>query len=449
MNGLNGQLIVFRYHKKNISSTPNGDIITLLLKIEGTSIILQQFVLVLPQPTMSKAQKTSYEETAPSAMGRASAVARTANTLDETLIAKWTPNREEFMKVTSLQDGNIRGGYWVLNADGASATIAFCFKNKEGRIFGLTTAHLFSTAGRKHDGVGEAVFVFLLRNPTETFFPYVRSDTMLNQMDYEMLEIGEVVAVDKTTDSAIFEVTNDDVKGRVDVLKLLPRSGLGDRELVLPRPSLCPLLSEVGTKCALYGATTRGNLCILETPSLEASDEAAIASDVGFEKESSCNEPATKDGDCGAAYVDVTDGHPIAIHHAMIAYSWPGVQKPNEHVSFGVPLAKIMAKHPNYFGEDTYGSIEVPFNGGEQQHVSDSGIHQRRNGAHSTPSHQVKTFPVKIVKGNVEELLQERQTNPYANAKKLDRSNARKTVSGQIYHWGHVKIGHMRDLESK
>lgn len=363
-------------------------------------------------------------------------MARTPNTLDKTLTDKWSPNRDEYMKVTSLQDGNIRGGYWVLNKNGESATIAFCFKNSEGYIFGLTIAHLF-------ESVGDPVFVFLLHNPTPTPVEYARSDAMIEQMDYEMIEIGEVVAMDVKTDSAIFEVTDDCVKGRIDLLRLLPRSGLGDRELVLPRPSLSAVRPISQTKCAVYGAASRGTLCTVSTPYLEPKDarENALAGDVGFEKESGCLEQATQDGDCGALYLDVADGCPQAMHHAMICYRWPGTDKPHEYESFGVSLAPVMATHQEQFDEQMYGSIEAPsdnMDGGEQG----SGCDERRKGAVSTKTFQIKTFPVKVVKGDVSELLASREkkgkTNPYEGVN-LDRSNAVRTVSGQIYRWTNVR----------
>ena len=48
------------------------------------------------------------------------------------IAAKWTPVLERVrrgsQKICGLADGNIRGGYWVLNKQGSSATIAFLFK---------------------------------------------------------------------------------------------------------------------------------------------------------------------------------------------------------------------------------------------------------------------------------------------------------------------------------
>jgi hypothetical protein len=79
--------------------------------------------------------------------------------------------------------------------------------------------------------------------------------------------------------------------------------------------------------------------------------EDAIAGVIAFEKESGCLEKPTQDGDCGALYLDVTDGCPQAMHHAMICYQWPETDKPNKYESFGVSLATIMAKHQEQFDE--------------------------------------------------------------------------------------------------
>jgi hypothetical protein len=387
---------------------------------------------------MSKAQKISYAETAPSAMGRASAVAKTPKSLDKNLTDKWSPDRVNAL-VTSLEDGNIRGGYWVLNQNGEGATIAFCFKNSDGGIFGLTVGHLFQS-------VGDSVFVFLHKHPTPApVHGYVRSCAAWDEMDYEMIEVGEVVSLDTETDSAVFEIAR--INGRVDLLKLLPRSGLGDHDLALPRPCLNPLPPVKSVVCVVYGAVTRGNVCIVSTPSLAKEDaqDEAVEGDIGFELQSGCTAFATDDGDCGALYLDVNDSSPLAMHHAFVRYRWPGYEKPAEYESFGVPLARIMAKHPDQFDKEMYGELEIAsdsMDGGEQLGLSGSVRDEHRQGAVTNTSHQIKTFPVKIVTGNVDELLaaKEKKAKMKPDDGTLNRRNATKSVSGQIHQWKNVKV---------
>ncbi|CAB9523926.1 expressed unknown protein [Seminavis robusta] len=358
---------------------------------------------------MAKAQKTSYAETAPSAMGRAPAVASTK------LTDQLSPNRGNALKVTSLEDGNIRGGYWVLNQDGEGATIVFCYKNSDGGIFGLTVGHLFQN-------VGDSVFVFLRNHPTPAPVPgYVRSCAAWDEMDYELIEVGGVVSLDEETDSAVFEVNDAHIKGRVDLLKLLRRSGRGDRDLVLPRPCLNPL--PPGRQDFLEDESDGdGRAAMDKKPAAKAAPDPnskpfdrvddAMEVDIGFELESGCTASATDDGDCGALLLDANDSSPLAMHHALVRYPWPGYNKPVEYGSFGVPLAPIMAKHPDQFDKEMYGELETAsdsMDGGGRLSVSGSVRDGLRQGAVTNTSHQIKTSPVKIVTGNVDELLAARE----------------------------------------
>ena len=152
-----------------------------------------------------KVAKHNSSDTPRSAMAAAEAAtvadSSTTTTLDSTVFKAWSPNRNSHrpIRVHSLEDGNIRGEHWVLNRDGRAATIAFLWKNTSGLIHGLTTGR------NKHQG--DAVFVFLHCEPTETPESYC----------YELLEIGEVVSLNEATDSALFQVTRDDVKNQFDL----------------------------------------------------------------------------------------------------------------------------------------------------------------------------------------------------------------------------------------
>ena len=104
--------------------------------------------------------------------------------------------------------------------------------------------------------------------------------------------------MNEATDSAVFQVTRDDVKNRFDFLRLEPKSGLGERELRLPRPNLKPTFPEDDSSVVIYGATTRGNCCIVSLPSVGDDDVYSTGGrnnshEIGFEKQSSCTERPT------------------------------------------------------------------------------------------------------------------------------------------------------------
>jgi len=158
---------------------------------------------------------------------------------------------------------------------------------------------------------------------------------------YKMLEIGEIVSKDEATDSAVFKMTNSSIENHFNLLKLLFKSGLGDQQLDLPRPSLDPLPPTEQANVMIYGAWTRGARCTIWNPSValgDSEESAALFKDVGFEKEPSCLKRATDDGDCGALYLDAINGCPVAMHHALIKFYWPGTDKPDEFESYGVAL---------------------------------------------------------------------------------------------------------------
>jgi hypothetical protein len=109
----------------------------------------------------SKIPKHNSSETPRSVMAAGTAAANSPP-LDDAVIASWSPNCDQrtSMNVFSLEDGNIRGGHWILNMDGKAVTIAFLWKNSSGGIYGLTSGPSFA--------LGEPVFVFLHSKPMET-----------------------------------------------------------------------------------------------------------------------------------------------------------------------------------------------------------------------------------------------------------------------------------------
>jgi hypothetical protein len=81
------------------------------------------------------------------AAGKAAAI---STPLDDAVVEKWSPKRNQrtAIKVVSLEDGNIRGGHWILTKTGKAVTISFLWKNSTGKIYGLTTGHSFALGDR-------------------------------------------------------------------------------------------------------------------------------------------------------------------------------------------------------------------------------------------------------------------------------------------------------------
>jgi hypothetical protein len=357
----------------------------------------------------SKVPKHSSSETPRSAMAAGTAAA-ISTPLDDAVVEKWSPKRNQrtAIKVVSLEDGNIRAGHWILTKTGKAVTISFLWKNSTGKIYGLTTGHSFA--------LGDRVCVFLHSEPRET----------TESRCYEIKEIGEVVSKDLVTDSIVFEVTCIRTKDRFDFLKLASNSGLGDRELLLPRPSLNPSLPVEDSKVYICGAMTRGNCCTVSTPrngddevwlakraanlAERAAEETGPSSDapnkdlgdspedeIGFEEGSHPTVRATADGDCGALYLDLVSGVPVAVHHAMTVFDFPGTDEPDEFESYGFPLSLIMAKHPEQFDAEMFGTIEPAAQEGTITPVQQPGaLGRRHQGARTTTSFQIKNFPVTI-----------------------------------------------------
>jgi hypothetical protein len=312
------------------------------------------------------------------------------------------------MKVVSLEDGNIRGGHWVLNKDGDGCTIAFLWKNSSGRIFGLTTAHSFET-------IGDSVFVFLHGEPT----PITYEDH--HGFVYEMMEVGEVVSINQDTDSIVFEVTCIFTKHRFDLLKLDRKSGLGDRELRLPRPSLHPSPPTDDSKVIILGAKSRGKRCIVSTPRNEDDENWLFKhtpeqraqneklrgyseeNEIGFELEAGPTRFPAFNGDCGALYLDYLTGFPLAMHHALVHFNLPRDDEPDEYEAYGFPLSLIMAKHPEQFDAEMFGPLEPAAVGDSEQdetntrfQPSDGASARWHRASRTTTCFQVQKFNVTI-----------------------------------------------------
>lgn len=282
--------------------------------------------------------------------------------LDYDVIEHWPtePMHHNNRRVYSLENGNIRGGHWILNRMGQAVTVAFFWRNSRGHILGLTVGSPFQL----HD----PVFVFLYSKKTQFY--------------YQLKEIGKVISKDLSTDSVVFEVTQ--LEHRFDLLRLAPESGLGDRELRLPRPSLNPELPLLGSKAILYGAMSQGRFCRMSTTNHDGK--------IGFEGEFRSTTQATQAGDCGALYLDLRTGAPLAMHHSMTTFEFPygNSNRPNEFESYGIPLTLIMAKHFEQFDPQMFGIIESAFiepDNPEPEHC--------RQGARETTL-QVHKFPVTI-----------------------------------------------------
>jgi hypothetical protein len=242
---------------------------------------------------------------------------------------KWSPHRLERTekKVRSLQDGNLRGGDFVLDVTGGATTLSFLFE-KDSKVYGVTAGHLAD--------IDDPIFVFFYSEPTQNDHD--------NGSSYDILEIGEVVSKDFPTDSLIFEITNPYMKNRLALLKIAPDSGLGERALQIPEPNPLTEPPRIGTKVVVYGAMRRGEHGVVRTPAKAENGYVSKKSDVGISFPDGGSKPMTDWGDCGALYLDA-QGCPIAMHHCLAGDSVP-------FESFGIPFPAIMAKHPLLGGDE-------------------------------------------------------------------------------------------------
>jgi hypothetical protein len=315
------------------------------------------------KPTMSsregkkRASEDSGDQPSPK---KANATSRAVIDIQATS-ATWSPpdarlNRPE-KTVSSLEDGNLRGGNFVLDCEGNATTLSFAFE-KDENIYGLTAGHLAD--------VGDAVFVFLLSSKTPNDFDEGES--------YEMVEAGAVVSKNVETDSLIFEINNPYMDGKVDALKLVRGYGLHDRSVILPEPSTTPTLVDPSKKVVVHGAMRRGESARVKVPYKSTPGQVSKVGDVGIESVGDDGaRPPTSGGDCGSLYV--TDaGRAIAMHHCLTGQAAP-------FVSYGIPLAHIMAKHSLL--------------GGQEESVAES---QQRKKSPAVESRNLAKFEVKVSK---------------------------------------------------
>jgi len=96
-------------------------------------------------------------------------------------------------------------------------------------------------------------------------------------------------------------------------------------------------------------------------------------------------------------------GAPVAMHHAMNVFDFPGTDEPDEFESCGFPLSLIMARHPEQFDAQMFGTIEPAAVGGSEQDGINTPVQQpgasgrRHQGARATTTtFQIKKFPVTI-----------------------------------------------------
>lgn len=200
--------------------------------------------------------------------------------------------------------------------------------------------------------------------------------------NYPTTQFGAVVSKDVATDSLIFEVCHHYVVARVDLLKHSPESGLEDSTLHLPDPDVSPTPPAESTEVVIYGAKRRGAHGVVAIAGSNFRGAYSKVGDIGITSKKEIGgsvvfgtESLTDSGDCGALYLDVATGQPIAMHHCLQNLNPVGTEdRTKGYISFGIPLAKILANHALLGGCSEQGFQE-------QQHYSPSGAtkQQTRN----------------------------------------------------------------------
>jgi hypothetical protein len=225
------------------------------------------------------------------------------------LIAKsWSPGHRSRRanKFLGLKGGPLRGGDFVLTAEGSGATCSFCFSVGIER-YGVTVGHLAP--------VGDPIFVFT------------------GEGNNEVRLAGYVVSVSSSTDSLVFSISKD-IPATDQVLA--KKSVLEDRALALPTPN-AHLLHPERTALFGYGAMRKGAVGLVTTPAQEQLCGFCLVGSVGISSPNGAS--LTDKGDCGAIFIDEEGVYGPTMHYLC----WTRDNVIAE--SFGIPLASIIANH--------------------------------------------------------------------------------------------------------
>jgi len=299
--------------------------------------------------------------------------------LDE-LMKEWTPERIERinkrkMKVATSHDPGLCGGDWVCNEDGEGVTLSFVF-TYDGKYYGLTVAHVF-------ESLSDKVYSFLLKDEVEyesegegTDGYKAEEEIDISNLDelFGMFEIGKVVSLSLSTDSAVFEF-NDNIEvkppltvklasGLTRVIKL-PELG---SEGVGPHPPL------VGTTLVGFGARRRGFHVDVEINSTNETHQLATVppGSICIANQEKKTERITYGGDCGTIFMDLECNGVYFHYEGTDVAPWK---------SFGASLSDIM-RHHSQLG----GTSETPEKNGQRN---------------DNQGHGRESFPIPAAKFNV------------------------------------------------
>ena len=261
------------------------------------------------------------------------------------ILQTWSPEETRIVRAEentkNIRVGPLRGGDYVLNEDGDSATLSCCFK-RDQFTYGVTVGYLVKR-------VGDAVYAFVSGEPLST---EDEDDSPI----YETRVIGSVVSISQETDSLVFLLNGD-----VDALpmELPPESGLNGK-LKFPEPNPSPPTPPLGTVLVGFAAQRRGAAGRVNTPALERAGRFSFVNDIGIVATDTANGRSaqlTDGGDCGALFLDL-EGTPLYFHHVIRRLS-----ASDSYESFGVPFARVMSCHSELGGDSHSESL---------QHKSDS-----------------------------------------------------------------------------
>jgi hypothetical protein len=221
--------------------------------------------------------------------------------VDTTAVAKiWSPQRASRVgiKVRSLEDGNLRGGDFVLDTEGKACTISFLFE-RESKIYGLTAGHLAD--------IGDQLEIFAESQADE-------------DSNYPTLDIGPVVSKDAETDSLIFQIRHLHVLARVDLLTVSPKSGLNST-LLLPKPDTNPTPPQEATDVVIYGAKRRGANGVVAIGSSDFKGKVSKKGDIRYQnpvwESISYGTDSLTDGGLWCLYLVANTGISSAMHHSF------------------------------------------------------------------------------------------------------------------------------------
>lgn len=279
------------------------------------------FALETPLTPPQKKRKTSQNISSPSSISLIGV---------DALEKQWTLDLEarvnvQRKKIRSAAEGLLRGGDWIVNEAGGTATPTSFYFVFEKRYYGLTVGHITE--------IGESIFCFAEADKVEYPISCGEDDGGAGG-SYPMFEIGTVVLKSLTTDSLVFEIPNITAKIEVAPPKMLAAVSGIDRPIELSNPSDTPPRPKHGENLVSFGAQRRGAIGKVCCPAETTCGDFSRKGNISIVHTIDPNLSLTDIGDCGTIFAGV-DGTPFYFHHCARTHA--------PKLSYQFSLSQVMA----------------------------------------------------------------------------------------------------------